>query len=242
MKQGRRISVIIPALNEERAIGRVIADIPSWVDEIIVVDNGSEDGTAAVSRAAGATVIIEPERGYGAACLAGINARKYRGIVVFIDGDYSDHPDEIGAVLAPILSGECKMVIGSRVTGQAERGALTPQQRFGNWLACKLMNFFWRSSHTDLGPFRAIDAAALESLQMQDRTYGWTVEMQVKAAIAGLAVDEVPVSYRPRIGQSKISGTVKGTILAGVTILRLIGRMALRHGISPAVRQRASRS
>lgn len=234
MKQGRRIAVIIPALNEERAIARVIADIPDWVDETIVVDNGSSDRTSAVAARAGATVIAEPERGYGAACLAGIERCGDADIVVFIDGDYSDYPQELDQVVAPILSGKCDFVVGSRVTGRAQRGALTPQQRFGNWLACKLMNFFWRSCYTDLGPFRAIDARALDGLKMQDRAYGWTVEMQIKAALCGLAVDEVPVSYRPRIGQSKVSGTVKGTVLAGYTILRLIGLFALRHGISPA--------
>ncbi|MDH3579894.1 MAG: glycosyltransferase family 2 protein [Hyphomicrobiales bacterium] len=233
MKKGRHIAVIIPALNEEQAIARVIADIPGWVDETIVVDNGSSDRTAAVAAEAGATVIAEPERGYGAACLAGIRHCEEADILVFVDGDYSDHPQELDQLVAPILSGRCDFVVGSRVTGRAEPGALTPQQRFGNWLACKLMNFFWRSCYTDLGPFRAIDARALAGLKMQDRAYGWTVEMQIKAALSGLAVDEVPVSYRPRIGQSKVSGTVKGTILAGITILRLIGLFALRHGISP---------
>lgn len=234
MKENSRIAVIIPALNEERAIVRVIADIPDWVDETIVVDNGSSDRTSAVAAKAGATVIAEPERGYGAACLAGIRRCGDADIIVFIDGDYSDYPQELDQLVAPILSGKCDFVVGSRITGTAERGALTPQQRFGNWLACKLMNFFWRSCYTDLGPFRAIDARALKGLNMQDRAYGWTVEMQIKAALSGLAIDEVPVSYRPRIGQSKVSGTVKGTVLAGYTILKLIGLFALRHGISPA--------
>ncbi len=228
MRQGKRISVVIPALNESRAISRVISDIPEWVDEVVVADNGSTDGTPDVARSNGATVVHETERGYGAACLAGIAACKNADVIVFLDGDYSDHPDELGLLVDPVVNGKCEFVIGSRVTGSAERGALTIQQRFGNWLACKLMNGLWRTCYTDLGPFRAIDANTLRRLGMQDRTYGWTVEMQIKAALLGLSVQEVPVSYRPRIGVSKISGTIKGTILAGTKILGLIGRYALR--------------
>ena len=233
MKQDRTIAAVIPALNEEDAIAKVIADIPGWVDEIVVVDNGSSDATAKNARAAGATVIHEAERGYGAACLTGIDYSRNADILVFLDGDYSDHPQELDRLVAPILAGECDFVIGSRATGPAERGALTLQQRFGNWLACKLMNFFWRTCYTDLGPFRAIDARALRKLEMQDRNYGWTIEMQIKAALAGLKIDEVPVSYRARIGTSKISGTLKGTIMAGAKILGLIARFAFSHGISP---------
>lgn len=233
MKQGRTIAVIIPALNEEKAIGKVIADIPGWVDRIVVADNGSSDDTPRVARDAGAEVVDEPERGYGAACLAGMAHCQDMDIIVFMDGDYSDYPDDLGKLVSPILEGRCDFVIGSRATGHAEQGSLTPQQQFGNWLACKLMNFFWRSCYTDLGPFRAIDTRALERLHMQDRNFGWTVEMQIKATLAGLATDEVPVRYRARIGKSKISGTVKGTVLAGYTILWTIGRSALRHGISP---------
>jgi glycosyltransferase involved in cell wall biosynthesis len=233
MKQGRHIAAVIPALDEERAIGKVIADIPAWVDDVLVVDNGSRDATAAVARAAGATVIAEPERGYGAACLAGISRCDKADIIVFLDGDYSDHPQELDRLIAPILSGKCHFVVGSRAAGEAARGSLTLQQRFGNWLACKLMNVFWRTCYTDLGPFRAIDARALDTLAMRDRTYGWTIEMQIKAALAGLAIGEVPVSYRPRIGVSKVSGTLKGTVMAGVKILGMIASLALRHGISP---------
>ena len=226
MRAGQRIGVVIPALDEERAIGRVIADIPAWVDQIVVADNGSADHTIAVAEAAGATVVREPERGYGAACLAGIARLERVDIVVFLDGDYSDHPQEMAALVDPILAGEGDMVIGSRVTGNRARGSLTPQQRFGNWLACRLIATFWGVHYTDLGPFRAIRRQALAELAMADRNYGWTVEMQIKAAQHRLRACEVPVSYRPRIGVSKVSGTIKGTVLAGTKILSVIGRSA----------------
>ncbi len=242
MREGNRIAAVIPALNEEDAIAKVIADIPDWVDEIIVADNGSRDATADIARAGGATVIHEAERGYGAACLAGISHCRDADIIVFLDGDYSDHPQELTGLVAPILSGKCDFVVGSRAMGGAARGALTPQQRFGNWLACKLMNSFWRTCYTDLGPFRAIDARALRKLEMRDRSYGWTIEMQIKAALAGLKIDEVPVSYRPRIGRSKISGTVKGTVMAGAKILGMIAQFALSHGISPFARRKTFRN
>jgi glycosyltransferase involved in cell wall biosynthesis len=241
MRLGQRIGVVIPALDEERAIGRVIADIPDWVDQIIVADNGSRDATASVAEAAGAIVVREPERGYGAACLRGIAALTDIGVVVFLDGDYSDHPQEMAALVDPILQGKADMVIGSRVTGQLARGALTPQQRFGNWLACRLIALFWRVRYTDLGPFRAISRPALQALAMADRNYGWTVEMQIKGAQNKLRALEVPVSYRPRIGVSKVSGTIKGTVLAGVTILRVIGLSALRVTRKAAADQRAAR-
>ena len=230
MRRGTRICVVIPALNERDGIVKVIADIPGWVDAIIVADNGSTDGTAEAAQAHGARVVHEPERGYGAACLAGIANCGKADVIVFLDGDYSDHPEELAIVADPIVSGKCELVIGSRVTGAARKGSLTIQQRFGNWLACKLMNGLWRSCYTDLGPFRAIDSQALKRLAMQDRGYGWTVEMQIKAALMGMKVAEVPVSYRARIGVSKISGTFKGTILAGAKILGLIGRYALLPG------------
>lgn len=233
MKDGRTIACVIPALNEQAAIGKVLAEIPRWVDQVVVVDNGSSDGTADAARAGGAEVVHEAERGYGAACLAGLRHLHAPDIVVFLDGDYSDHPAELDRIVAPILAGRCDMVIGSRSRGEATHGALTPQQRFGNWFACKLMNGLWRTCYTDLGPFRAIDATALRRLGMSDRSYGWTAEMQIKAALAGLHVSEVPVSYRARIGQSKISGTVKGTVMAGIKIIGMIGRMALMHGIAP---------
>ena len=226
MRLGQRIGVVIPALDEERAIGRVIADIPDWVDQIVVADNGSRDATADVAEAAGARVVREPERGYGAACQKGIAALSAVDVVVFLDGDYSDHPEEMAALVDPIVSGTADLVIGSRVTGQRARGALTPQQRFGNWLACRLIAALWRVRYTDLGPFRAIAAPALSALAMTDRNYGWTVEMQIKGAQKKLRILEVPVSYRPRIGVSKVSGTIKGTVLAGITILRVIGQSA----------------
>jgi glycosyltransferase involved in cell wall biosynthesis len=227
MRQGKRIGVIIPALNEADAISHVIRDIPGWVDRIVVADNGSSDGTGEVAQAHGASVVHESERGYGAACLAGIAACPDADIFVFLDGDYSDHPQELELLVGPIISGAAEFVVGSRVSGNAQANALTLQQRFGNWLACKLMNGIWHTCYSDLGPFRAIEAEALKRLAMRDRTYGWTVEMQIKAALVGLKAIEVPVSYRPRIGVSKISGTLKGTVLAGTKILGLIGRYAL---------------
>jgi len=226
MRRDHRIGVVIPALNEEKAIGRVIADIPAWVDEIIIADNGSSDATVAVARSAGACVVTELERGYGAACQRGLWALGAVDVVVFLDADYSDDPREMGALVDPILSDAADFVIGSRVSGQSERGALLPQQRFGNWLACRLMRHLFGVSYTDLGPFRAIRFQALQRLAMKDRAFGWTIEMQIKAAQQGLLTLEVPVSYRRRIGVSKISGTVRGTIKAGFTILRIIGRSA----------------
>ena len=181
MRNGKRIGVVIPALNEERAIARVLADIPDWVDQVVVADNGSTDTTPAVAEAGGAVVVHEPERGYGAACLRGIAALDAIDVVVFLDGDYSDHPDEMGMLVDPIADDQSDLVIGSRVLGQAEAGALTPQQRFGNWLACFLMRLIWRVRYSDLGPFRAIAAPALERIDMQDRNFGWTIEMQIKS-------------------------------------------------------------
>jgi glycosyltransferase involved in cell wall biosynthesis len=227
MYKGWRIGVVIPALDEEEAIAHVIADIPDWVDEIIVADNGSCDRTAEIAEHAGARIVHESERGYGAACQAGIRALKGADIVVFLDGDYSDHPGEMVALVDPIAESRANFVVGSRVTGDAARGALTPQQRFGNWLSCLLIRRLWGVAYTDLGPFRAIRRDALAGLNMTDRTYGWTVEMQIKAAKAGLKYLEVPVSYRPRIGTSKISGTLRGSLRAGSSILGLIARSAL---------------
>ncbi|MEZ5817822.1 MAG: glycosyltransferase family 2 protein [Hyphomicrobiaceae bacterium] len=227
MQLDRRIAVVIPALDEEDAIGRVLADLPDFVDRAIVADNGSTDRTAEVARAHGALVVAEPERGYGAACLAALRHVGDADIVVFMDGDYSDHAAEMETLVAPIARGEADMVIGSRALGEREAGALTPQQRFGNWLATRLIHLFWGARYTDLGPYRAISTEALRRLGMMDRNYGWTVEMQIRAAVAGLRTREVPVSYRRRIGQSKVSGTVKGTIMAGIKILAVIGRFAL---------------
>ena len=228
MRGDARLAVIIPALNEAAAIGRVLAAIPEWVDEVLVVDNGSTDATATVARKQGARVIWEPQRGYGAACLAGIKALTTPDIVVFLDGDYSDHPEEMDRLVDPLVRNNADLVIGSRVMGQRQPGALTPQARFGNWLACLLIRLIWQVRYSDLGPFRAIGFPALQLLNMQDRDYGWTVEMQIKAAARRLRILEVPVSYRPRVGQSKISGTLRGVLGAGTKILATIGKEALR--------------
>ncbi len=226
MRENSKVAVIIPALNEEAAIGGVVAAIPAWVDDIVVVDNGSTDATAAMARDKGARVIREPRRGYGAACLAGLAALTDPDIIVFMDGDASDVPWEMALLVDPIIQGQADLVIGSRVLGAREPGALTPQARFGNWLACRLMYLFWGKKYTDLGPFRAIRRPSLAGLDMQDRDYGWTVEMQVKAVRRGLRVGEAPVSYRRRIGASKISGTARGVLGAGTKILYIIFREA----------------
>lgn len=226
MRENSKVAVIIPALNEAAAIGGVVAAIPAWVDDIVVVDNGSTDATAAMARDKGARVVREPRRGYGAACLAGLAALTDPEIIVFMDGDASDVPSEMALLVDPIIQGQADLVIGSRVLGAREPGALTPQARFGNWLACRLMYLFWGKKYTDLGPFRAIRRRALAALDMQDRNYGWTVEMQVKAVRYGLRVMEVPVSYRRRIGASKISGTLRGAVGAGTKILSIIFREA----------------
>jgi len=226
-----RISVIIPAHNEAKAIGLVLAEIPAGlVQEVIVVDNNSSDNTGEVARAGGATVLREPRPGYGYACLAGMAyafgmpESEQPDIIVFLDGDHSDYPEQMPELLAPLLRGEADMVIGSRALGQREPGSMLPQQRFGNWLAAALLRYRYGTRVTDLGPFRAILAPALLRLGMEDKTYGWTVEMQVKAARVGLRTVEVPVRYRRRIGTSKVSGTVKGTIGAGYKILWTIFR------------------
>jgi len=222
MRNGSRISVIIPALNEEQSIGKVIDSLPNWVDEIIVADNGSTDGTARTAEQHGARVVREPRRGYGAACLAAMARLRDPEVVVFLDGDFSDFPEETALLVDPILSEEADLVIGSRVLGVREPGALTFQAQFGNWIACRLIHLIWNARYTDLGPFRAIRHSALVSLGMRDRDYGWTVEMQIKAAMRGMRVKEVPVSYRRRIGKSKVSGTVRGVVGAGVKILGTI--------------------
>ncbi|MCS7033854.1 MAG: glycosyltransferase family 2 protein [Phycisphaerae bacterium] len=230
-----RIAVIIPAWNEEGSIGRVIDDLPrDLLHEVIVADNNSTDYTADVARKFGATVTHAPQRGYGSACLAGIDYLRALSppqqpdIVVFLDADYSDYPDELPLVVEPILSGRADFVIGSRTRKPQPPGALLPQARFGNLLACFLMRALWGIRYTDLGPFRAIRWKSLLSLGMSDTNFGWTVEMQIKAARAGLRIEEVSVSYRPRLGHSKITGTLKGTILAGSKILWTIFRHGLR--------------
>ena len=220
------IAVVIPALDEEEAIGKVLHDIPDGISQVVVVDNGSSDRTAEVARRLGAEVVAEPRRGYGQACLTGITQLDRPDIVVFLDGDYSDYPEEMSELVAPLLAGEADMVIGSRTLGQREKGALLPQARFGNWLSTLLIRLLFGVSFTDLGPFRALRLDALERLAMEDRDFGWTVEMQVKAARLSMRVVEVPVRYRRRIGTSKITGTLSGTMRAGHKILWTIFRYA----------------
>jgi glycosyltransferase involved in cell wall biosynthesis len=228
MRQGKTIGVVIPALDEALAIGLVVAAVPDWVDRIVVADNGSRDDTANIARQHGAIVIEEPARGYGAACLAGIVAVGDVDVIVFMDGDNSDDPSEMATLVDPILAGRADFVVGSRKLGRIEPGGLTPQQIFGNALACWLMARIWGRQHTDLGPFRAIRRPVLESLGMQDRDFGWTVEMQIEAAVRNVPTTEVPVRTRRRIGRSKISGTVSGVVLAGNKILFVIARSGLR--------------
>ena len=218
------IKVIIPAFNEQNAVGNVVREIPNdLVDEIIVVNNASTDKTEQIARQAGATVLKEPVKGYGRACLTGMDYLKSTGqnpdIVVFIDADYSDYPEEMRNLIAPIAEGSADMVIGSRALGSKEIGSMTIPQIFGNWLATRLIKLIYAMRFTDLGPFRAIRYDKLLALEMQDKTYGWTVEMQVKGAKMRMKCIEVPVNYRKRIGFSKISGTIKGTILAGYKII-----------------------
>jgi len=225
------VDVVIPALNEEASLPLVLADIPKEaVREVVVVDNGSTDRTAWVAREAGATVVLEPRRGYGRACLAGLAELRGRPapphVVVFLDADHSDHPEELPSVICPIVEGRADLVIGSRVLGRREKGALLPQARAGNFVAAALIRLLYGLEVTDLGPFRAIRWEALERLAMADTNFGWTAEMQVKAAKVGLTVVEVPVSYRRRIGRSKISGTLPGTLRASYKILYVILRQA----------------
>lgn len=226
------IDVIIPAYNEEESIGLVLQDMP-WklVREVIVCNNASSDNTAAVARTNGATVVDQPRPGYGSACLKGMahiaqkDQNNQPDIVVFLDGDYSDYPQEMAALVRPIIEDEIDLVIGSRALGQMERGAMQPQQIFGNWLATTLIKFFYNYHFTDLGPFRAIKYKKLLELEMADPDFGWTVEMQVKAAKQKFQCKEVPVRYRRRVGISKVSGTIRGTILAGHKILWTIFKL-----------------
>ena len=218
------IRLVIPALNEEASIADVVAAAPRIYREIIVVDNGSTDRTTERARSAGARVIDEPRRGYGRACKTGIEAAGMCDVIVFMDGDGADAPEQAKDLVSPIASGEADLVIGSRLMGRVEAGALTLPQRIGNRLACRLMKIFWRGDFTDLGPFRAIRRDALERLSMDDEAFGWTVEMQARALKCGLRCVERPVDYRRRIGRSKISGTVKGVVMAGATIMYVLFR------------------
>ncbi len=225
--KSNRIVVIIPAFNEENGVGEVIREIPKdVVSEIVVVNNASTDDTERIASEAGATVLREPVAGYGRACLKGIEyfrqIQPQPDVVVFLDADHSDYPEELPLLIKPIEDGMADLVIGSRALGVKESGSMTPQQIFGNWLATRLLKLFYGVKFTDLGPFRAIRFSTLLKIDMQDKTYGWTVEMQLKAAKNGFRCVEVPVRYRRRIGFSKISGTVKGTILAGYKILSTI--------------------
>jgi glycosyltransferase involved in cell wall biosynthesis len=224
MHHNPKISIIIPALNEEESIGQVLNDIPGEiVEEVIVVDNGSSDNTVTVSKGLGANVILEPLKGYGSACLRGISILKQEtDIVVFLDADYSDYPQDLHTVVKPIIDDDAEMVIGSRMSGAREKGALLPQAIFGNKLATFLIRLFWGFKYTDLGPFRAIKYRDLLALNMIDKNFGWTVEMQIKALKKRLRIAEVPVRYRKRIGKSKITGTFSGTVRAGVKIIYTI--------------------
>jgi len=226
------VDVVIPALDEEAALPLVLAEIPrTLVRQVVVADNGSRDRTALVAREGGAAVVHEPRRGYGRACLRALALVRADPpeVVVFVDGDHSDRPAELPLLLAEVERG-ADLVIGSRSRGARERGALTPQQIVGNAIACAALRRLYDVRFTDLGPFRAIRWSALERLHMSEPTYGWTVEMQIKAARLGLRCAEVPVSYRRRIGVSKVSGTLRGTVLASATILGLLARHAIGHG------------
>lgn len=218
-----RIKVIIPAFNEEESIGLVIKDIPDFVEEVIVISNNSTDRTEENAAKAGATVLKEPRKGYGYACLKGMNFITEQDtapdIIVFLDGDYSDYPEQLTQLIAPIIEKDIDFVIGARVKRLREAGSMTIPQIFGNWLATFLMKLLFGSKFTDLGPFRAIKYHKLLALAMEDKTYGWTVEMQLKALKKDFSYQEIPVKYRNRIGVSKVSGTVKGAVMAGVKIL-----------------------
>jgi glycosyltransferase involved in cell wall biosynthesis len=226
-----RVTVIIPAYNEQASLPKVLRDLPT-VGRVIVANNASTDQTAELAQAGGAIVVDEPRRGYGSACLAGMGELRRRidqgeaapQIVVFLDADYSDHPEQLTELVAPIFADQADFVLGSRLLGQREPGAMPPQSVYGNHLACGLMRWLFGASYTDLGPFRAIAYPALLALEMADTNFGWTVEMQIKATKAKLRTLELPVRYRKRIGTSKISGTLRGTLAAGSKILYLIAK------------------
>lgn len=226
------IKVIIPAFNEADSIVHVINELPKTVSEIIVVNNNSSDDTVKNAQAAGATVLTELNKGYGYACLCGLDyvaaQSKPPDIIVFIDGDYSDYPEELDKVVSPILKNNIDFVVGARKKSLREKGSMTPQQVFGNWLATFLMRLFFKANFTDLGPFRAIKYQKLKELKMEDKTYGWTVEMQLKVLRKKMTYTEVPVRYKRRIGVSKVSGTVKGSIFAGIKILGWIFKYSMK--------------
>ncbi len=228
----KNIKVIIPAYNEELSIGKVIAEIPDIVSEIIVVNNNSTDNTSEVAKEAGATVLFEPKGGYGNACLKGmeyISEKEVKpDIVVFLDGDYSDYPSEMSKIVAPIIDDDIDFVVGARVKNLREKGSMTFPQRFGNQLATELMKLFFNSKFTDLGPLRAIKYEKLLALNMEDKTFGWTVEMQLKVLKKNFTYVEIPVKYKSRIGVSKVSGTVKGATFAGIKILSWIFKYSFK--------------
>ncbi len=216
-----KISVIIPALNEEKSISKVISSIPKYVSEIIVVDNGSTDKTSKIAKSKGALILFESKKGYGHACIKAIEFLKFNppNIIVFLDGDYSDYPEEMDLLIKPIIKNKYEFVMGARIKELREPGSMTLQQVFGNFLACFLLKVLYGVNFKDLGPFRAIKWESLQKLKMKDKTFGWTIEMQLKAIKHKLKYLEVPVKYRNRIGKSKISGTLTGTIMAGYKIL-----------------------
>jgi glycosyltransferase involved in cell wall biosynthesis len=225
-----RVSVVIPTRNESASIGLVLADLPSTlVTEVIVVDAASTDGTPEIAAAAGARVISESRRGYGRACLTGLASVTNPDIVVFLDGDYSDRPAELGILLAPILEGRADIALGSRLAGPRTLGALPWHQAFGNWLAAKMIGILYGVTISDLGPFRAARFEVLQTLRLEETTYGWAVEMILKGAVQGFRIVEVPVSYFPRIGKSKIGGTFRGTVGAAWFIFSLIVRYSFRR-------------
>jgi len=225
-----KTKVIIPALNEEKSITLVIREIPDYISEIIVVNNGSTDKTREIALNAGATVLDEENKGYGFSCLKGMEYLENDppDIVVFLDGDYSDYPEQMTELIAPIIEGEADFVLGARVKKLREKKSLTPPQAFGNWLSTRLMKLFFNSKFTDLGPFRAIRYETLKKLNMEDKTYGWTVEMQLKVLKQKIPYIEIPVKYRSRIGVSKVSGTVKGVFMAGYKILFWIFKYSIK--------------
>ncbi len=227
-----KVAVILPAFNEMNAIGAVLKALPKQLDDVIVVDNNSTDNTAAIAKEQGATVLFEKRKGYGYACLKGIDYLKNNppDIVVFLDADYSDFPEDLVHLIAPILNNKFDFVVGARVAALREKGAMTPQQLFGNALACWLMRRLFDSQFTDLGPFRAIRWETLMQLHMNDKTYGWTIEMQLKVLRQKITYIEIPVRYRKRIGYSKVSGTLKGTIFAGIKILGWIAKHYFKYG------------
>ncbi len=227
MINGLHISVIIPVLNEELSISSVIRDIPRQVDRILVVDNGSIDKTRERSLVAGAEVILEARKGYGSACLAGIRAAGSTDIIAFVDGDYSDYPEDLESVLNPVAEGYSDLAIGCREFLSEGKPVIPRHQMWGNWISCFLIGIFHGARYQDLGPMRAIKRSSLRKLNMQDANFGWTAEMQIKAFRMGLRVHEIPVRYRQRTGQSKISGTVKGSIMAGYKILYWTLRLIL---------------